>query len=67
MLGWDANEALDLLEDSHVERVILECGLGYVHTHRHGGLGPATHARGSKRIDFFLVSPALREYISGSP
>jgi hypothetical protein len=56
VLMMDANEGSEL--GSGVDKLIQRCGLADAHAAA-GGSPPATYQRGSKKIDFVLVSPRL--------
>jgi hypothetical protein len=62
VLMMDANESSSL--GSGVDKLICKCGLADAHKSAQTTLAaPATYQRGSKKIDFILISPRLVESI----
>jgi hypothetical protein len=62
----DANESLQHFNNDFTKWV-RESGLVDIHVHRHGTEGePATHTRGSSRIDYMLISHDLIDYVSAA-
>jgi hypothetical protein len=62
----DANESLQHFNNDFTKWV-RESGLVDIHVHRHGTEGePATHTRGSSRIDYMLVSQNLVDFVSAA-
>jgi hypothetical protein len=62
----DANESLQHFNNDFTKWV-RESGLVDIHVHRHGTDGePATHTRGSSRIDYMLISQDLIDYVSAA-
>lgn len=62
----DANESLQHFNNDFTKWV-RESGLVDIHVHRHGTEGePATHTRGTRRIDYMLISQDLINYVSSA-
>jgi hypothetical protein len=63
ILGGDFNEQLGETPDG-LSHLVTMCGLADIHASNHGTQDePRTYSRGSKRLDYMLLSPRILDYV----